>query len=365
MTKKLTAMTMILVLLTIGSTSGGEFPVGHINSDGYSYAGDGVWTLNGSSYTRSLYQSQSAGYWSCGLYYPGAMKYYWNYAAYTAPEKPTAVYVPPKLPSYTDAAWKTKILEVAERMDRDTHDHYLYLQSIQALGLGRSFPGYGPMQSYGGHQQGAGYGGQRAMPYEYSLTNYGATAGTQYGYSYNATARDLYGDNNLGALFQQAGQLTAQALRLGGESNTNFQSLVGQEGGNRARVAEILARGQMAHQVLQALQAPGESKGFQFRFKSGGQVERISEPNVDPEVTRTNGAAFASVFASKCAACHTGKDAKGKFTAEAYLAAPLDIKQRVWGLLTTDDDKVRMPRNPDGTPGKRLSPEEFRAFIFN
>lgn len=351
-------LTLLLGLLLMGAAIADDQPVGFINSDGYSYSGGGIWTLNGSSFTRSLYQQQSQGGWRCGIYYPGVQKYFYQYSAYTDPQQ--VAYTPPKLPSYTDPLWETKILEVAERMDRENHNHYKYLQAVQALGLGRPFPGYGPMQSYGGCQGQAGYGGPRQGPYEATLTNYGATAGTQYGYSYNSIA-SLYGDTNLSALYQQAGQLTQQAQVLGGQANTNFQTLVGQEGGNRARVAEILARGQMAHQVLQALQAPGEQKGFTFRFKSGGQVERIAEPNVDQEVYKGNGAAFASVFAANCAQCHSGANPKGKFTAEAYIAAPLDVKQKVWALLTTDDPKIMMPPPPN----KRLTPEGLRAFIFN
>jgi mono/diheme cytochrome c family protein len=354
-------MRLIAVLLTlvlIGVCGGSEYPVGYVNGDSYIYQGNGVWSLDGSSYTRALYQQ--AAYSSYGVYYPAKMFY--RYSPYTPPAclhagvQSTPAYTPPALPSYSDPGWKSKILDIASAMDREAHDHAAYLQAINALGLQRNFPGYGTMP----YQQGyGGYGGLSG-----TVTNYGATANTQYGYSYNTIAQ-LYGDTNLSALYQQAGQLADRSLTLGGQANSGFQTLVGAEGGNRARVAEILARGQMIREIGSALNAPGELKGYSFKFSSGGNVERIPEPNVEPEAKTANGAAFASVFAARCASCHSGANPKGKFTADSYLSAPVGTKQKVWQLLVTDDPKTMMPQGQNGAAGVRLTPAELKAFLFN
>jgi hypothetical protein len=40
-------------------------------------------------------------------------------------------------------------------------------------------------------------------------------------------------------------------------------------------------------------------------------------------------------------------------------------KQRVWARLTTDDEKVRMPRNQDGSAGAKLTNDELRLWFLN
>lgn len=360
--------SLVLLLIIAGITYSQQYEIGYVNSDGYTYSGNNIWTYNGGSYTRTAYFTQSPGYWRCGVYYPGAYTTNYQYAHYIAPKEST--YQTP--PTY-EQGWKSKLLDMAAARDKiegeirkGAYDHAAYLDAIKALGFQGNFrwEGYGTIPPYGIPQQGQ----NRAMPYafnqpySYELTNFGATANTQYGYSYNTIAQ-LYGDTNLNALYQQAGQLVQGAQKLSGDANTGFQGLVGQEGVNRAKVAEILAKGQMAHQILQALNTPGESKGYTFKFSTGGKVERIEE-GLTPDTKVANFQKFTEVSTKKCASCHSGKVLKGNFDIASYPGLSQEDKKKIWGLLTTDDDKSRMPRNADGTAG-RLTPEEFKAFLVN
>lgn len=351
-----------------------EFPVGYVNADNYSYAGNGVWSLNGQSYTRSLYQD--VGYWNCGSYYAG--KYYYRYKEYTPP----ASYTPPALPSYDDPNFENKLLDIAKQRDLFEGQNRLHalkhatrIELVRAMGLEGNWKwnGYGTAPPYPSGSLGGSYQQyqQRQMPYELTYTNYGVQANTQYGYSYNTIAQ-LYGTTDLNQLFQQAAQLTAGAQKLSGDATTGFHGLVGAEGEKRAKVAEILARGQMADQVIRALTAPGElSKGYSLKVGPGPTIEK-QDDQVAPEVKLQTRTQWENLVVSKCASCHGKVDATGKtqkpkggFDIALYPSMAPDAKMTVWRHLTTDVLKDRMPRNADNTPGTKLTPEELKLFFLN
>ena len=48
-----------------------------------------------------------------------------------------------------------------------------------------------------------------------------------------------------------------------------------------------------------------------------------------------------------------------------YLSFTPSQKEVVWTSLTSADPKVMMPRNPDNTAGKRLTPAELSLFFKN
>lgn len=310
---------------------------------------DGFYWYGGKAYTRALYQYP--GYWSYGVYYPGA--YYYRYT-----EVPVAV--KEKAVTYTDAGWRSKLLDLAAQRDKfegeirkGQHEQAYFLDAVRALGLQGNFTwnGYGnaPPSLYGG----SGYG----------YASYSANASTKYGYSYNSLSQ-LYGDSDLNQLYQAANQLAQNAQRLGGEATSGFTALAGQEGANRARVAEIIAKGQMAQQILQALESapPAVTKGFSFRFNERGVFEK-TEVGVSPEVKEGLSEQFAQVARNRCASCHSGSTRKGGFDVFEYPTMTAEAKQRVWMRLVSDDQNAMMPRGLDGGPGKRLTPDEFRAFV--
>ena len=128
------------------------------------------------------------------------------------------VYVPPaivqnfQVPPYS-STWKSDVLKYAEARD----DLLAYQRTIGALGIG-----------YGGYANGV---------------NFGAQATTNYGYSFNQLTQS--DDKDLLLQLQQGyGQNVASALKLGNDGLAAHQAILSQTGSNRARVAEILAKGQ-------------------------------------------------------------------------------------------------------------------------
>lgn len=319
----------------------------------YTYR-DGYYWLGDRAYTRTLYQNP--GYWSYGVYYPGA--YYYQYT-----EVPVATkYKTVETIKHTDSNWRSKLLDLAAQRDKfegeirkNAHEQAYFMDAVRGLGLQGNFgwSGYGAVPP--GASSGYGYG------YSYSQS-YGANATTKYTYS---NLSQLYGDSDLNQLYQAANQLAQNAQRLGGEATSNFTALAGQEGANRARVAEILAKGQMAQQILQVLEAaPSETvRGFTFKFNERGVFERVESAAVDPKVKADLYDQFSIVAESRCASCHSGAAKKGGFDVYSYPTMSPEAKQKVWMRLTSDNENLVMPRDPKGGPGKRLTADEFRAFV--
>lgn len=359
------AILFLLLAASAGSAADTTYPIGYITPGGYAWRGDGYWYYGEQPYTRAqvlqpgYYANATYGCNTCRTYVPGY--YYWSYTAYN---KPTTY--APQLPSYTDPTWRSKFFDIVasrEKLEgeitREAFNQQNYMEAVNALGLK---PARAPIPYYGAY--GNAYG-----------LNYGVQGNTQYGYaaqSYSTIAQ-VYGSSDLNVLYQQAAQLTAGAQRLGGEANSGFQALVGTEGANRARVAEILAKGQMAQQILNSLAAApsAEVRGYSFRIEQG-KIQRIEDPKqVTPDQKEALKAKLEQVAEAKCVSCHGDKDAKGGglfpggFKIADYFRLTNEQKNRVWEVISTPDPAKRMPLRPNGGPGEPLTVEEQRAFYLN
>lgn len=323
---------------------------GQTDINGYVWDGQ-YWTKDGYQYTRTLYQAP--GYWYGGCYYQGT--YHYRYTLYSAPVA--------KLPSPKDDDWRTQLLKIAAARDKQegeirkaAFEQQYFTEAVKALGLEGNFrwSGYGTLPPYmsNGYQV-MPFAGQYQMQGTY---NFGVNATTQYGY--NSIAQ-LYGETDLNQLFLQAAQLTQNAQKLSGEATANFQGLVGQEGSNRAKVAEILAKGQIAREVISALSS-NDFKSFSFKISPVGQIEK-DDSKVDAGTKAALRQQWGDLAAAKCASCHSGSKTEGKFDLNSYLSMSQQEKQdRVWSRLTTDDPVRRMPKN-----GPKLTSEELRLWFLN
>lgn len=322
---------------------------GQISSSGYVYhAQSGYWTFGGNYYTRSLYQSP--GYWSCGVYYPGSSYYTYQQVNYYPPQ----TYTPPvQQPFDVDQA----ILKIKADQQK-TID---FIAKLKAAGLSVNDlpPGSIPPQYLQGGYNGYSLAGHY---YNYQVP---VTASTLYGYNLKDIAA-LYGSTDLNQLYLQAQQLAQGSQRLTSEATQGFQQLVGQAGENAAKIAEIQTKGQVAAALIKAMEGTpsAQYKGYSFRVSPGGVVEKM-ENNVDPNTKKDLQNQLAALVGQFCAQCHTGKAPKGGFDISTYLDLNTQQKQAVWARLTTDDPQKLMPRNVDGTPGKKLTPDQLKLFFLN
>lgn len=298
--KKLIAVIAIFLAATIAMAS-----------DGYSLGTDGLWYYPGYTlgYTRTLITVP--GYYNNGCFVAG--RSYYSYTQVIANTTP---------PAYSKD-WKVELIKYKEGLD----DHAAYLASLRAMGI-------------------------NGQAYAFQSGYYGlppVNASTQYSYS---SIAQLYGDTNLSQLYQSSALLAQGAERLHGNAISGHQLLLTQEGANRARVAEILAKGQSGAQILKALSGPST-------------VITQSSKTVTGQPQSRNIEALSTLLQNKCASCHSGSVKKGGVDLADYLSFSQEQKERVWSAVTATDAKNLMPRNADNSPGQRLSVAELQLLFSN
>lgn len=306
--------------------------------NGYSSTGDAFWWKDGQRFTRTLITVPGGGYYSCGRYYQHANTYQWSYVL-SPVIKQQAAYVAPKVPKY-GAGWREEIIGYAKHRD----DQAAYFASLQALGINVNTNGL-----FGGNNYGFGNS---------NLGNYGVNGQTIYGHTYQSV-RDAYGDTNLNALYQQAGRLATNAQTIAGQAHTEHSELVSQAGNNAARIAEILAKGQSAANVLNAANAAASSRtvttGQAFTTSTGGQVAQ-QQPSPMPRIEgAADNVALAALVNNKCLRCHgTGAEIKGGYDMRNLAAISREKRWVAFGKCVAGE-------MPEGGP--QLSDDELKVLF--
>lgn len=344
--------------------------------DGYTYR-DGFWWQNGYAHQREAYTTGGGTYCYNGRWYATAGVTAYRYNRVPVATKTEYVKEPAPAVTYADPDWRVKLLAIAEQRDKiegtarkAAAEQRYFLEGVKALGLEGNFrlDGYGTSPYPGG-----GYGYGYAVPTNGIFTHslqyglFGVNGSTVYGAGLKSVL-DPYADSNLATLYQQAQRLAEGSQKLAGDATSQFGGLVQQEGANRARVAEILARGAAAEKLLQSIDGPPRTETQTFEFRAGGNRPPIpkAEPEAEPKRSAPNGsgrAAFEAAWKADCAKCHTGSSARGKFTLAAYDAMTPAQKRAVVALLVSPDADRMMPRAPGGGPGRYLSAEKVRLFM--
>lgn len=313
---------------------------------------NGYWYANGQAHTRTQYYQP--GYGGCCGYY------YYSYTPYYAPAAPA--YAAPTT-TYSDADWRTKILDLAIARDKailgeraKALEQTYYLDAISALGLKGNFA----IQGYGQHvAYGTGYQSHQSQPY------FATQASTIYGYTYHDLAK-IYGDTDLMQLYQTAGRLTDNAQKFGNEANGNFSALVNSAAEQRARQLEILAKAEAFARGMRALEEKKvviENRGSGFVIPGVPQV-----PNGPPAQVPVNEAGLqqlGAIMQAKCGDCHSGAVVKGGLDLTQWNSFDRSRKGKIWERLIEQNPEKMMPRAKDGGPGQRLSREEIALFLSN
>ena len=347
---RLRSLFVLLVLCCWPSLSQSNDRIVVAFRDGYASYGGDLWYRGGQAYTYlpgTRYYSNGCYYWTPGTYTP----YY--PPVLSAPADTS--YALPKPPVY-GPKWKEQALKYAEARD----DVASYLKTLEALGLrGQQFlpSGYAPdlIQSYPYGRGSLSYG------------QFGYNGNTLYGYSVKDVLA-IYGDLAPSVLFQQSARLASGSQAAASQANADFNTLVAQLGDNQSRVAEILARGAAARQVLEGTKT-NEAKVLTRSF-STGPMPPASDPgpglNPNAQAQPSGGqAAWQRLASERCAGCHSGAMPEAKFDIARYPELPPEEKARVWARLTATDASKRMPLGKDGRPGVALTADEMRLFFNN
>ena len=168
--------------------------------------------------------------------------------------------------TYKSADWRQQLLKIAEERE----EHKEFIEAVESLGLG---------------QESLQYAAQGYTPNA-------AQGNTVYGYSLN-TITDLYGKNEVNVWMQQyaRGQQAAQVSADKGLEG--MLQAIKEEGYNRTRVAEIMAK----IELLKSVDTPHVHQETTLQFNE-------TTPAQSSKSVR-------DLIASKCANCHSPSATKG------------------------------------------------------
>jgi hypothetical protein len=342
---------LVLMAAPVAALASDSYPEGFVNVDSYVWT-KGRWYKDGQFYTATkTYYTEP--YYYCGRCYTRER---YRYAYVPVAE------VKPALPSYRDPLWREKVLDLVAYRDRVEAQKQLealqqaeFVETIQVLGLQDNFrwEGYGSHVPY-------------ASPLRFRLSAAGVQGNTVYGYE-RSTIADLYSSVDLNVALQQAGRLVEGVQRLEGNANQNYQDNVRALNDGAAKIAEIRAKGDILREMLREPdRARIEQREYSYRASTGAdgrmKVERVDVPNV--------GKLWEAHAKKECSSCHSGEEPKGNFEWTTYPALPATgdrdkvgiTKEIVLERLITHDLDKRMPRNPEGGPGRKITPKEYNLW---
>lgn len=313
-------VSVMLAVIMFAGPALASAPYTYNSADGYYYGADGL------AYTRKDNWEWVPGYYSgSGCYRCYKAGYYkFTYYSYTAVAKAV---------TYRTPGWRDKLIDIAAA--REESD--AFINAVQVMGLARGV----------------------AAPPTYAAAHYGVSGQTVY----QATSvRDVYGlsaENEM-ILMQQAAALGKDQMAYGDRGREGFMALVEKRMAGSLAVAELIAKGQVAAQVLNAARPEPRS--------STTTTETYINPNVNPSprptfntgaLTPGRQAAIAS-----CVECHTGSQAKGGYqVAFHWTLTPADQMKVVERLVAEPADPIFMPQAKGGGPGKRLSTALILEFM--
>ncbi len=345
--KSVVALWLVFVLATFASAASD----GDVSAEGHTFR-KGLWWKGGVSYLRTV--ESGGGYWYCGRYYYRAD--YYRYYPYTPPAA-----------AKEESDESEFDLQLA-RLARIRLLHKNSLEKINALGLTGSVSLYPQFSGIGT----VPYAALPNIPY-----SYGVTANTVYGYAQNQQAsfqgyvqQPTPVDLNQIALYLNQSLVRASDLQAQG-----YQGMVGfasAERDNQFVLRRMALQRDMVLEFLRATADPAAIKSTNVTLSitpQGALQPRIPQGIEGDGFREQVNKAWLEVK-PQCATCHSGEAAlKNKvllpqgFDVDQYEKYTPDMKEVVWERIITKDEKRRMPRNPDNSPGKPLAAHHKQAIF--
>lgn len=275
----------------------------------YTPGGDGYWYgVDGLRYTRT-----ESRVWVDGYYYWRNGCRYWQAGYY----KTSYAYALVPL-TYKTPNWRDRLLTIA----REKQEHEEFMQAIREMGL--TVPGY----ASGPH-----------------LGAYGVSGNTIISQFKNVSATDLYG-LDLALLFQQQAALARDGQAYGAKGVEQLGGLVDRAGERAAFAAEIVAKGQAAAQVLQAMSV---TPSVHTRNQQVGPAAALPGP-----------VSKRTLAMQACIKCHGEVEPKGNYrVSQHWTLTPAEQMEVVRDhLLAPEGSDEFMPKG-----GKRLPAELILEFV--
>lgn len=338
--------TMILAAFVVAAAATHEaqaaYTLGYSDTAGYTLLDDGLWWKDGVAYNRIAKREY---YTHCGRrYYRTVYRY-----------ERAAVKTYAKINPEKDPDWRIKLLEIVKDRDawegeirRSANEHNEFLESIKALGLEGNFVwdgyGYEPRFAQGAAQQ---------QPLQYSQPT-APQGATLYGYRELA---DVYGNVDLGALYNDAIRLRSQSYQNESKATSETHALIDNLSNRVAAIEEIRAKGAAAAEALKAAEAKDRATILRELWGS----ER--PPTAKERPAGAGHAALLQVVSARCAGCHSADAKAGGLDLTNPVGLPDAAKWAILKRVVHTDPAKRMPLGQGNEPGQPLPVDEL-AVLF-
>lgn len=342
--------TLVLLTMVVAASfaapafADGIYAAGYVSPDGYTWR-DGYWWKGDASYTRAAVQS---------YYYQNGCRYAYTSYSYTlVPSKKVTI-----TPQSEDN-WRARLLEIAKERDRwegnlraSALEQNEFLESVKALGLDGNF-----------RWNGYGYEIQYAKGYRPAVAQYDQLVQPQGATVYGVKeVADIYGNVNIGQIYQQALRLRADSRAYEAEGDKGTTALVDNLGHAAAAVAEIQAKGAATVKILSELRP--ESRARILRELS---IEHRGQAGGGSVVPQNGGGSDALAAAqatanNRCVSCHRPDKKLGDLDMTNLSLLSNDQARKILEAINHADPQRRMPRGPDNTVGTPLTEEEKATF---
>lgn len=323
----------------------------------YNYNGTYYYDAAGQAYNRV----QSTEYfWRNGCRYS---RYVWKYTAVAG--------VYSGVNSQTEG-WRSKLLDIAashkryqDQIASSANEHQEFLESVKELGLTGVVTNYGFAPTYANaanYMQAHGFSpGLNVQNYAQEYQQAAPQGNTVYGYREVA---DIYGNVNLGELYQRALRLREQSAGYEATANQDTTKLVDNLGARAAAIEEIRAKATMMAQLVDGLKAESTSKVVREYYSNvkGG----VPQPGVPAEPNGQSARIIdqlGAVIQNKCVSCHTAEKPNGGLNLQNLAGLDATTSRKILERIEAEDPVKRMPLAPGMKPGKPLSLDEKALFF--
>lgn len=328
----------------------------------YSYNGTYYYDTNGQAYTR--YQTVEY-YWSNGCRYP---RYVWKYTPVAGVYAVNSGYGV-GINSQTEG-WRSKLLDIAaahkkyqDQIAASANEHQEFLESVKELGLTGVVTNYNFVPTYANaynYMQAHGFSpGLNVQNYAQSYGDPGQQVAQQGNtvYGYREVA-DIYGNVNLGELYQRALRLREQSAGYEAAANQDAHKLVDNLGARAAAIEELRAKADIMAKLVDGLK-PEPTTRVVKEFYSSDAAKTVKGAAAGTAILdRLN-----AVVQSKCVSCHSGDKPNGGLNLQDLSALPADAGRKILDRLESEDPVKRMPLAPGMKPGKPLTIDEKALFF--
>jgi hypothetical protein len=315
-------LILVLLMLLNSVAMAENYCNGHCEG-GYTYR-DGYWyDSHGQAYTRyrdKCYYNRCNWYWC------------WKYSPYYAAK------------TYKPVDWRAAVVQMAEareaaqdKLKASQEENKAFIEAMNALGL--SSGNAAPLQ-------GLPLGGFLVAPNGKPFNTLDFRQVIQSGFNAEqgqtlfsvSQLSDIYSQNDLSVLFQQAQQLASGAQQLASDANRQFDDAVVAEAAGRQRIAEIIAKTSLVREALRnAVEPKRDERDIHIGTEDTVPIGDVS-----------------ALIQAKCIRCHnTATDKNGGVDLSKYDSFTAEQKDFVFETVASG----KMPKG-----GKRLTGKELKLF---